>query len=148
VLPGNATNNLWVLDLTLNLLHFTSYNYSYSLHKFTTHKAETCLLLRYHFTTYLSCLSVSPLSVSVLTVFRLYLYLLSSSSICLALSASASACLFLNFPYLCLHLLKTVFRRLSREHLVEPSNFLFSDKTAANVFVTTETPMLRLSFPW
>jgi hypothetical protein len=34
----------------LNLLDFNSYNYSYSVHRFTTHKPETCLLVRYHFT--------------------------------------------------------------------------------------------------
>jgi hypothetical protein len=68
-LLGNATNNLWVLDLTLDLLDFNSYNYSYSLDKFATHKPETCLLVRHHFTSYLNCLPMSSLSVSVLTLF-------------------------------------------------------------------------------
>jgi hypothetical protein len=52
-LLGNATKKLWLLDLTLDLLDFTSYNYSYSLHKFTTHKPETCLLVWYHAIVYL-----------------------------------------------------------------------------------------------
>jgi hypothetical protein len=34
-----------------------------------------------------------------------------------------------------------------REHLVEPFNFLFSDTTAASVFVTAGTSLLRFSFP-
>jgi hypothetical protein len=72
-LLGNATNNLWVLDLTLDLLEFNSYNYSYSLHKFTTHKPDTCLLVRYHFTSYLSCLPVSLLSVSLSPFFLFFL---------------------------------------------------------------------------
>jgi hypothetical protein len=47
-----------------NLLDFNSYNYSYPLYKFTSHKPEACLLVRFHFTSYLSCLLVSLLSVS------------------------------------------------------------------------------------
>jgi hypothetical protein len=93
-----TVNNCGLWVWSLNLLDFNSYNYSYSLHKFTTHKPETCLLVWYHFTSYLSCLPMSPLSVSVLTVSRLSL---------------------LNCSYLCLHLLKTVFRQPSREHFIE-----------------------------
>jgi hypothetical protein len=50
---------------------------------------------------------------------------------------------FLNCPYLRLHLLKTVFRQPCGEHLVEPLNFLYSDTTAANVFVTAGTPTVK-----
>jgi hypothetical protein len=44
-------------------LDLNSYNYSYALHKFTTNKPETCLVVRYHFTSYLI---VSSLAVSLL----------------------------------------------------------------------------------
>jgi hypothetical protein len=114
-------HNLWVLDLTLDLLDFNSYNYSYSLHKFTTHKPETCLLVRYHFTSYLSCLPVSPLSVFVLTV--RWLFQISVS-----------------------HPLKRVLCWLNRGHRVEPFNFLFSETTATSLFVTVGTPLLRFHF--
>jgi hypothetical protein len=43
-LPGNATNHLlWVLNLITIYLDFSSYNQSYSLHKFTSHNLH-CLL--------------------------------------------------------------------------------------------------------
>jgi hypothetical protein len=80
------TREFWICSL--NLLDFNSYNYSYSLHRFTAHKPETCLLVRYHFTSYL-------------IVHSLVLSLL------------------LTVWHLCLHLLKTIFRQPSREHLVE-----------------------------
>jgi hypothetical protein len=40
-------------DLIAIYLDIHSYNHSYSLQKFTTHKTETFLLVRYHFTSYL-----------------------------------------------------------------------------------------------
>jgi hypothetical protein len=43
---------------------------------------------------------------------------------------------------ICLHILETVSRQPSREHLVEPFNFLFFDITAASVFVTEGTALL------
>jgi hypothetical protein len=81
-LLGNATNKSWVLDLITIYLDFNSYNYSYSLHKLTTHKPETCLLVQYHFTSYLRCLPLSLFSVSVLTVCWLSPLNSASSSVC------------------------------------------------------------------
>jgi hypothetical protein len=62
---------------SLNLLDFIMQNYSYSLHRFTTRKPETCLLVRYHFTSYLI---VHSLAVSLLTVCRLFLFNCFSSA--------------------------------------------------------------------
>jgi hypothetical protein len=87
-----TVNNCGFWIWSLNLLDFNSYNYSYSLHKFTTHNPETCLLVVYHFTSYLSCLPVSLLSVFVL--------------IFCPLSS-------LNCSYLCLHLLLALLALLS-----------------------------------
>jgi hypothetical protein len=39
------------------------------------------------------------------------------------------------------HPLNRVLRRLNREHLIEPFNFLFSDTTAASLFVTAGTQL-------
>jgi hypothetical protein len=76
------TCGFWIWSL--NSLDCHGYNYSYSLHKFTTHGPETCLLVRHHFTPYLSCHPESLLSVSVLTVCRLSpLNSVSSASPCL-----------------------------------------------------------------
>jgi hypothetical protein len=95
---------IWLLDL----LDFNSYNYSYSLHRFTTRKPETCLLVQYHFTSYLIVYSLVVFL--PLTVCRLLTDSPILQIILLQLFNSSS---------LCLHLLKTVFRQLSREHLVE-----------------------------
>jgi hypothetical protein len=43
-LLGNATVNSGFQIWQLDLLDFTSCNYNYSLHNFTSHKPETCLL--------------------------------------------------------------------------------------------------------
>jgi hypothetical protein len=66
------------MDLIAIYLDINSYNYSYSIHRYTTRKPETCLLVRYHFTSYLSlsscvtlvCICVNCLSTvsSLLTV--------------------------------------------------------------------------------
>jgi hypothetical protein len=64
---NNCAHRLW----SVNLLDFNSYNNSYSLHIFKSHKPETCSLVRYHFTYYLIVrgLAVSLLlTASVLTV--------------------------------------------------------------------------------
>jgi hypothetical protein len=56
---GSVSLYFFFPDLIAIYLYFNSYNCSYSLHKFTTHKAETCLLLQYHFTSYLNIRSLS-----------------------------------------------------------------------------------------
>jgi hypothetical protein len=111
-------NNCGLWISLLNILDFNSYNYNYSLHRFTTHKPETCLLVWYHFTSYLI---VPILAISLLTVCLSILDWLSCSSG----SSSPS----LNCSYLCLHLLKTVFRQQSREHFVEGFSLSVVTKT-------------------
>jgi hypothetical protein len=132
----NATNNFWVLNLVPRFIGSSTWlSYNYSLHKFITHKPETCVLVRYHFLLKLSSYVTFVCISSFLRILSVY--------------ASASVfTVFLNCPYLCLHLLKTVFRQPSREHLLEPFSFLYSDTPAASVFVAGETLLLRLSFPW
>jgi hypothetical protein len=105
VLPGNATNNSWFLDLITFYLDFDSSKYNYSFHRFKTHKPETCLLVRYHFTSYLI---IRSLAVSFLL------------TVCLSTLDWLSYFSDSSFPTLnCPYLLKTVFRQPSRKHLVE-----------------------------
>jgi hypothetical protein len=46
------------------------------------------------------------------------------------------------------HPLRRILCWLNREHLVANFNFLFSDTTAASVFITAGPPLIRLLFPW
>jgi hypothetical protein len=43
---GIVTYLIGTRQETCELFAFNNYNYSYSLHRFTTHKPETCLLVR------------------------------------------------------------------------------------------------------
>jgi hypothetical protein len=78
----------WILTVITIDIHFT----------ITTHKPETFLLLWYYFTSYLSCLPASLLSVSVLTVCRLSPLNYVSSAFCFGpiLSGALLALLVLN----------------------------------------------------
>jgi hypothetical protein len=111
---------------------FTSLRYNYSLQK---------------------CIASGSVSLRFLHKLSSCVTFVCITSLLLTLSVSASAsvlttCIFLNSPYLCLHLLKTAFCQPSREHLVDNFNFLYSVTTVASVLVTTETPLLKLLFPW
>jgi hypothetical protein len=76
VLVSATVNNCALRILWLNLLHFNSYNYKYSLHRFTTHKPKTLPLVRYHFTSYLI---VRTLAASLLLTLLALLALICSA---------------------------------------------------------------------
>jgi hypothetical protein len=92
---------LWATNLIAQFIGFNSYNYSYSLHRFKTHKPETYILVRYHFTSYII---VYILAVSLLLTdcFALQIVLLPLLTVPICVCSSLR-----------------VFRQASREHLVE-----------------------------
>jgi hypothetical protein len=73
---GSGNLIYWTLPVITTIIHFI------------THKPRTCLLVRYHFTSYISCLSVSLLSVSVSPFFLFFL----TYSICVCICLLSYSC--------------------------------------------------------
>jgi hypothetical protein len=133
---GFVNSIYWTLPVVTTIIHFTTVQHINQRLYLLSSVFRTALPDRRIFTSYFSCLPMSLSSVSGL---------LSSSLLTVLTVCRLSP---LNCSYLYLHLLKADFRQPSREDLVKPFNLTVSDTTAASVFVTSGTPLLRLSFLW